>query len=195
MSTTTITLDTYDTAIVNVLRKHPEGIRSTLLNKEAKIDGKSLNVKTFNLHLKNLVKNGIAEKKAEGQSRVSYKLKPTKTEVELHKLRSRMRKMLTEAVAGLYLNRDKISEVEVEKTINDVFFWEMHIVKYLSLVTTASSHDTAVFSLGVNEITEEIREFLASFRKIMNQNDATHDFFKPFLEKIITENREKEEEI
>jgi DNA-binding HxlR family transcriptional regulator len=105
-----------DMAIVSALRKHGGGLRYNSLHRNSSKEfGQAICIKTFNDHLKRLVKAGIIRKKEETKYRVFYKLKigyafvPTELGLENEEeARIRIREELVSYTQRLFAEKDSI---------------------------------------------------------------------------------------
>lgn len=177
---TTDPFDPFDLAIIRALRKYPEGIRNIKLNKESKINGKNLNVKTFNQHLKWLVKSGVVDRNEEGRARVFYKLHPREAEKEERKGWSESR---VKDLASLYEHRKEFDEDQVAEKFFKIIHSTFAPIRRLFYFAIHDLHNPIDFGLDVNRAMEFFRESAIEVGKLVEKNDETFAFFDPLLAK------------
>jgi Fe2+ or Zn2+ uptake regulation protein len=182
-SSTTIDFDRIEQAIIKALRKHPQGIRNTKLNQESKVNGKSINVKTFNKHLKRLVNEGVVDRNEEARARVFYKLHPTEMEDKRRKIREiGIRYFVVERLVSLYEHRKEINEYQAQKKFNEILSrGGLQPIKNLFVTAISHASNPIDFSLDKNEATEYFQENAMEISRVIEKNDETRAFFYPLL--------------
>src|SRR3989337_2550543 len=180
-SSTTIDFDFFDQVIIKALRKYPQGIRNTKLNQESKINGKRINVKTFNKHLKRLVNEGVVDRNEEARARVLYRLHPTEMEDKRRKIREiGIKYFVVEKLASLFEHRKEINEYQTQKKFNEILSrGGLQPIKNLFVVAISHASNPINFSLDINEATEYFRENTIEISRVIERNDETRAFFYP----------------
>jgi hypothetical protein len=178
---TAIKFDLFDEAIIRALRKYPEGIRNTELNNESKINGKTINVKTFNQHLKWLVNSGVAERDEEARARVFYKLRPTKSRFRFEDVTEAFIKELV----SLYEHRKELDERQAEEKFYKIVHSAFAPIRRFFYIAVSDFHNPVDFNLDINEAKEFFREIVIEISKLYEQNNETRAFFYPLLERSL----------
>jgi DNA-binding HxlR family transcriptional regulator len=176
--------DRYDREIIRILSKYPEGIRNAQLNREAKIDGQSINVKTFNLHLKQLVKVQAVDRRTHGRANVVYKLRLSEDYVEKRRVLTELTESVCKELARIYDSRQNTSQKKAEDSLKDLFTVLMKFVRRMVVGTIFNSRDVVALNLDINEILESLRESLLEAYSFTQGNAEKRAFFNPMLEKI-----------
>jgi DNA-binding transcriptional ArsR family regulator len=181
---TTISFDRFDEAIIRALRKHPRGVRNIQLNRESKVNGEGINVKTFNLHLKRLFNWHIVERNEESRAKVFYKLRPTGIELQRRKMMAFARKISSDLLISLHDRRKEFSEEEAEKLLDDILSAWNIMQKILLINAILERQNPVAFSLAINEATDYSREFAVEIGKTIGQSEQERAFFQPLLKRI-----------
>ncbi len=117
--------DTVDTAIVNTLRKNPQGLRYNALHaKSGEEFGQRIWIKTYNDHLKGLVKAGVIERIEETRFKVTYKLKIPETsqaKMYLSRVRKEIRvlKETLPFLLKLIIDFEKVSAISKKGSLSN----------------------------------------------------------------------------
>lgn len=191
MSSGLIDFDPYERAIVAAFRsagaKHPEGTRYIQLHRESKINGKQINIKTFDKHLKMLVNLGVVIKIPKGRSKVFYKLRPTQTEEESRRFFEKMRELSLETLTLFYnvARTKKKAQGTAQEELEKYISYELNLVKFDLVMGLALRQNSVEFSLLINEITHNLQKYIIEVNRLMHENHETWSFFEPLLTGIM----------
>jgi len=183
LSSITLDFDAFERAIIRALRRHPEGIRNTKLHQESRTeDGKRINVKTYNKHLKALVRELVVERVEEGRAKVVYKLRPTEDQELRQEIRDNAIGQLLEDLVALFEHRKETTMQQAGERFNEILLSNIFKpLKGVFVYTVSKADDPIEFSLSLNDQMEFYRESLRETYRIIEQNDETRTFFHPLL--------------
>ena len=181
MSLTTLDFGIVDRAIIRALRGHSEGIRYNDLHRGSKKeDGKNINIKTFDKHLKWLVSEEVVKRIEKGRAEVYYKLRSTERDERIRKFREReFENFITKPISSLFDRRKELTEEQLVEELWGII--DAGILRFIGgefviAALAASQNDSGLFSLSVNNAMEHFREAAIVVSKAV-WNEKTEEFF------------------
>jgi hypothetical protein len=183
VSLDSVAFDLFDEAIIRALRKFPKGIRNTKLNQESKVNGKCINVKTYNKHLLCLVKVGIIERNEESRAKVIYRLHPTEMDKKLQSSMEDVIRSVTKEIVELFEHRKEINIEQAHKSLDIIL--SSRIYKPLERLfgwTIWYTENPLEVNLNINQNVDFYRRCMEELIKIKEQNDDTRAFFNTLFD-------------